>query len=135
MIQYPSQGYDGDYVCGLVSPATTTAVSVAASSTYAGQITTTNNTGAVTYTQSAGSPSLLVSSSGAVTTSGQLGPGNVHRKRHDERRGRRRGHLLLHPGRGRLDPELSGDATSKRAVSAAYRQQLAVTGSHRSTVV
>jgi hypothetical protein len=75
MIQYPSQGYDGDYVCGLLSPLTTTSVATGASATFTTQLTTTNNTGAVTYTQSAGTPDLVVSSSGIVTTSGALAPG------------------------------------------------------------
>jgi hypothetical protein len=45
------------------------------SATFTDQLTTSGNTGAVTYTQTAGNPSIVVSSSGAVTTSGALAAG------------------------------------------------------------
>jgi hypothetical protein len=74
MIQYPSLGYDGDYVCGEVAvPGNST--SVAASSTYSDQLPTSDVIGALTYTQSTGSPYLIVSSTGLVTTSGTLAAG------------------------------------------------------------
>jgi major membrane immunogen (membrane-anchored lipoprotein) len=75
MTQYGSLGYDGDYACGLLNTPTTTSVSVAGSATFTNQIVSTNNDGAVTYVQTSGSPALLVSSSGLVTTSGTLVPG------------------------------------------------------------
>ncbi|MHB2028781.1 MAG: hypothetical protein ACYCPT_08190 [Acidimicrobiales bacterium] len=47
----------------------------AASSSFTAQLVTSGNTGAVTYAQTSGSPNLMVSSSGAITTSGKLKPG------------------------------------------------------------
>jgi major membrane immunogen (membrane-anchored lipoprotein) len=75
MIQYPSGSYDGDYVCGLLSSAVTTTVTEVGSATYSDQLVTTNNDGTVSYTQTSGMPSLLVSASGLVTTSGTLPDG------------------------------------------------------------
>jgi major membrane immunogen (membrane-anchored lipoprotein) len=75
LIQYGSLGYDGDYACGLLNTPITTSVSVAASATFTNQIVSSNNDGAVTYVQTSGSPELLVSTSGLVTTSGPLTPG------------------------------------------------------------
>jgi major membrane immunogen (membrane-anchored lipoprotein) len=72
LIQFGLNGYDGDYVCGLLSAPVSTAVSVAGSSTFTTQLTTTNNDGTVSYVQSTGTPQLLVSSSGVVTTTGAL---------------------------------------------------------------
>jgi len=75
MIQYPSEGYDGDYVCGLLGTPITTSVAVATSATFTDQLATTNNDGPVTYVQTTGGPDLVVSSTGAVTTSGALAVG------------------------------------------------------------
>lgn len=75
MTQYPSQGYDGDYVCGLLSTPTTTSVSVAASATYSDQVAVTNNDGTVSFVQTSGAPDLVVSASGLLTTDGALAPG------------------------------------------------------------
>ncbi len=75
LIQYGSLGFDGDYACGLLNTPTTTSVSVVGSATFTNQIISTNNIGAVTYVQTSGSPALLVSDSGLVSTSGALTPG------------------------------------------------------------
>ena len=53
----------------------TNTVAVAAASSFKDQLVTSGNQGTVTYTQSTGSPSVTVSSSGAVTTSGALKAG------------------------------------------------------------
>ena len=74
LIQYP-RGYDGDYVCGLLNIPITVPVTVSESPTYSAQIEVTNNDGPVTFVQSGGAPSLLVSGTGLLTTSGQLAPG------------------------------------------------------------
>jgi major membrane immunogen (membrane-anchored lipoprotein) len=76
MIQYPSEGYDGDYVCGLLSPPVSTSVSVGNAATFSRQLVATNNSGPVTYVQVGGAPNLVVSATGLVTTSGQLPPGS-----------------------------------------------------------
>jgi major membrane immunogen (membrane-anchored lipoprotein) len=75
MIQYPSEGYDGDYVCGLLSTPVATSVAVGASATFNDQLVTTNNNGTVSYVQTTGSPDLVVSATGLVTTSGALAVG------------------------------------------------------------
>jgi hypothetical protein len=53
----------------------TNTVAVGTSSGFKDQLTTSGNQGIVSYTQSAGSPSVAVSSSGAVSTSGALTAG------------------------------------------------------------
>ena len=78
IVQYPSQGYDGDYKCGLLSTPVTTAVSVSASSSVSDQIVVTNSEGPVTFTQSVGAPALLVSATGLVTTSAPLAVGTYN---------------------------------------------------------
>ncbi len=75
LIQYPSRGYDGDYVCGLLNIPITVPVTVGTTATYSVQLEVANNDGPVTFVQSAGTPSLVVSSTGLLTTSGQLTPG------------------------------------------------------------
>jgi hypothetical protein len=50
-------------------------VATAASSTFTDQLATSGNNGTVTYTQTTGTPSVVVSSAGAASTSGTLKPG------------------------------------------------------------
>ena len=50
-------------------------LATASTSGYTTQLTSSGNTGTVTYTQTAGTPQVVVSSSGAVTTSGALAAG------------------------------------------------------------
>ena len=50
-------------------------VATGASSSFKDQLVTSGNQGTVSYVQSTGSPSIAVSSSGAVSTSGTLKPG------------------------------------------------------------
>lgn len=75
MIQYPSHGLDGDYICGLVSTPASASVAVAESSTFTEQLAVVGNVGAVTYVQTSGSPNLTVSSTGLVATGGTLATG------------------------------------------------------------
>ena len=75
MIQYPSRGLDGDYICGLVSTPATTSVAVAESASFTQQLAVIGNVGAVTYVQTGGSPNLVVSPTGLITTSGVLAAG------------------------------------------------------------
>ena len=76
MIQYPSRGLDGDYVCGLLSTPTSASISAGVSSTFTEQLGVTGNAGTVTYVQTSGSPNLTVSSAGLVATSGALAKGS-----------------------------------------------------------
>jgi hypothetical protein len=50
-------------------------LATASTSGYTTQLTSSGNTGTVTYTQTAGTPQVVVSGSGAVTTSGALAAG------------------------------------------------------------
>ncbi|MGD1014496.1 MAG: hypothetical protein ABR963_08945 [Acidimicrobiales bacterium] len=75
MIQYPMNGLDGDYACGLISTPGAASISVAASATYTQQLTVSGATSPVTYAQTTGSPTLVISSTGLLTTSGALTPG------------------------------------------------------------
>ena len=75
MIQYPMNGLDGDYACGLISTPGAASISVAASATFSQQLTVSGAANAVTYVQTTGSPNLVVSSTGLLTTSGALAPG------------------------------------------------------------
>jgi len=76
MIQYPSNGLDGDYVCGLLSSPAAASVAAAGSSTFTDQLVVSGNDGAVTYVQTTGAPALTVSSTGLVATSGALAAGS-----------------------------------------------------------
>jgi major membrane immunogen (membrane-anchored lipoprotein) len=75
MIQYPSRGLDGDYICGLVSTPATASVAVAESASFTQQLAVIGNVGTVTYVQTGGSPNLVVSPTGLITTNGALAPG------------------------------------------------------------
>jgi fibronectin-binding autotransporter adhesin len=91
---YPSNDANSAKVCGTAAPfidasftfnATAKALSqnlpvaatvaTTAESAFTAQLTSSGNTGTVTYTQTAGSPGVVVSGSGAVTTSGTLTAG------------------------------------------------------------
>ncbi len=75
MIQYPSRGLDGDYVCGLLSAPTSASVTDSGSLGFSQQLNVTGESQAVTYVQTSGSPALTVSPTGLVTTSGTLAAG------------------------------------------------------------
>ena len=75
MIQYPSHGLDGDYICGLLTTPASSSVAVAESSTFSEQLAVVGNVGAVTYVQTGGGPNLTVSAAGLVVTSGTLATG------------------------------------------------------------
>ena len=76
MIQYPSNGLDGDLACGLISSPTNASVTVAGSSSYLAQLAVVGESSPLTYTQSGGAPSLLVSSTGSVSVPAKVAPGN-----------------------------------------------------------
>ena len=75
LIQYGAGSYDGDFNCGLLNTPLTTSVTAANSPTFSDQLVTTNNNGPVTYVETSGSPDLVVSATGLVTTSGALADG------------------------------------------------------------
>lgn len=128
LIQYPSQGYDGDYVCGLVTSPGTTSVALSATSTYSDQLITSNNVGTVTYTQTTGSPNLLVSSSGLVTSSGALAAGVYSATGTTADTSGNTGTFSFTLDVGELIQSSETAATVKVSGSAAFTHQLAVTG-------
>ncbi|MHB2029737.1 MAG: hypothetical protein ACYCPT_13115, partial [Acidimicrobiales bacterium] len=56
MIQYPSNGLDGDYLCGLVSAPAVGSVTTPGSASFTEQLAASGNNGTVTYVQTSGSP-------------------------------------------------------------------------------
>jgi hypothetical protein len=91
---YPSNDANSAKVCGSAAPyidanftftgaakalsqnlPVTASVATTAESAFTAQLTSSGNTGTVTYTQTAGTPGIVVSGSGAVTTSGKLTAG------------------------------------------------------------
>ena len=72
MIQYPSNGLDGDYVCGLIVTPASATVSLAAVSGFSTQLGVEGESAAVTFTQSTGASNLLVSPTGLVTVGAPL---------------------------------------------------------------
>jgi len=130
LIQYGSHGYDGDYLCGLLSPPVLTAVSVAGSSTFSSQLVSTNNDGAVTYVQTSGTPQLLVSSSGVVTTSGSLPLGTYVAAGTSVDAKGNAGTFTLTLAVGKLLQGAPTSASAKTSASATFNNQLSVTGSN-----
>jgi major membrane immunogen (membrane-anchored lipoprotein) len=128
MIQYPSQGYDGDYVCGILTPAVSTSVSVGNAATFSDQLVSTNNTGTVTYTQVGGAPDLVVSPTGLVTTSGQLAPGSYVATGTTSDTGGNTGTFSMTVDVGVLLQNSPLTATVKVSGSATYSEQLGITG-------
>ena len=75
MIQYPSNGLDGDLQCPLLNSPTSASVPVSSSATFSEQLSVAGENAPVSYVQLTGQPALSVSSSGLVTTSGTLAAG------------------------------------------------------------
>ena len=129
LIQYGSLGYDGDYACGLLNTPVTTSVSIAGSATFTDQIGSTNNDGTVTYVQTAGSPSLLVSADGLVTTSGTLARGTYVATGTTSDPNGDTGTFALTLEVGALIQNVPTTASVKVSGSLAFHDQLTVTGS------
>ena len=130
MTQYGSLGYDGDYACGLLNTPTTTSVSVANSATFTDQIVSTNNVGAVTYVQTSGRPSLLVSSGGLVTTSDALTAGTYVATGTTSDPNNDTGTFSLTLEVGVLLQSVPTTASVKVSGSLAFHDQLNVTGNN-----
>ena len=75
MIQYPSNGLDGDFLCGLVSTPAVGSVTATGSPNFTEQLVASGNNGTVAYAQTSGLPELSVSAGGLVTTNGALTAG------------------------------------------------------------
>ncbi len=129
MIQYPSLGYDGDYVCGLLNTPVATSVAVADSATFNDQLISTNSNGVVSYVQTSGSPNLTVGASGIVTTSGVLTPGSYITTGTTSDPSGDTGSFALTLAVGTLVPGTPASASVKVSGSATFNDQLNVTGS------
>ena len=127
MIQYPSNGLDGDYVCPLESTPTSASVSVTSSASFTHQLAVTGEGLPVTYVQTSGSPSLNVSSTGVVTTSGQLAQG-TYTATGTTGAGSLTGTFSFTLSVGLLVQNLPTSASSSVTASATFMDQLAVTG-------
>jgi hypothetical protein len=130
LIQFGLNGYDGDYLCGLLSVPTSTAVSVAGSATFSDQLASTNNDGAVTYAQTSGTPQLLVSASGLVTTSGTLPVGTYITTGTSVDAKGNAGTFTLSLAVGKLLQGVPTTASVKASASATFNGQLGVTGNN-----
>jgi major membrane immunogen (membrane-anchored lipoprotein) len=130
LIQFGLNGYDGDYVCGLLSAPVTTAVSVAGSSTFTSQIVSTNNDGAVSYVQTSGTPQLVVSASGVVTTSGTLPVGTYVATGTSVDAKGNAGTFSMTLAVGKLLQGAPTTGSVKTSASANFNSQLSVTGNN-----
>ncbi len=75
MIQYPSNGLDGDLQCPLLSGPSSATVPVSSSGAFTDQLSVAGESAPVSYAQSSGSPYLSVSPTGLVSTSGTRAAG------------------------------------------------------------
>ncbi len=126
MTQYGANGYDADYVCGLLSTPTVETSTVAGSASFSDQLIVSNNDGTVTFTQTSGSPQLLVSASGAVTTSGQLAAGTYVASGTTADPNGNVGTFALTLDVGELTQGTPTSASVKASGSATFTQQLSV---------
>jgi major membrane immunogen (membrane-anchored lipoprotein) len=128
MIQYPSRGLDGDYVCGLLSTPTSAAISAAASSTFNEQLGVTGNVGTVSYVQTSGSPDLAVSSAGLITTDGALAKGSYVTTGTTSDTNGHSGTFTFTLSVGTITQSSTTSALATVAGSSTFSDQLAVTG-------
>jgi hypothetical protein len=126
MTQYGASGYDADYVCGLLSAPTTVTSTVAGSASFSDQIIAANNDGAVTFTQTTGSPQLVVSPTGSVTTSGVLPAGTYVASGTTSDTGGNVGTYSLTLVVGELVQATPTSVSVKASGSATFTQQLSV---------
>ena len=127
MIQYPSNGLDGDYLCPLVSIPTSALVPVTSSATFTDQLTVAGESAPVTYVQTTGSPYLAVSSTGLITTSGPLASGPYTATGTSSANGLT-GTFSFTLSVGLLAQNVPTTASAPVASSATFTDQLAVTG-------
>ena len=129
MIQYPSNGLDGDYVCPLESVPASASVSVASSASFTDQLGVSGVALPVTYVQTSGAPSLTVSSSGVVTTSGQLASGTYSASGTTSTNGLV-GTFSFSLLVGLLVQTTSNSASSTVSASSTFTEQLALSGAN-----
>ena len=127
MIQYPSQGLDGDFRCPLLSTPTASSVSVAASASFSDQLGVTGESASVTFVQTGGAPSLVVSPTGLVTTTGALAPG-VYSATGTTSAGNDRGTFIFALSVGTITQAAPTSGSATVGTSASFNAQLTTTG-------
>ncbi len=127
MIQYPSGGLDGDYQCPLVSVPVTAMVPVTSSATFSQQLSVAGFSEPVSFTQTSGTPSLVVSPTGLVSTSGALTAGSYVASGTTSS-GTLSGSFSFTLDVGLLSAALPTSAATSAPASATFTDQLAVTG-------
>jgi hypothetical protein len=128
LIQYPSRGLDGDYVCGLVSTPGSAAVTVPGASAFSTQLAVTGDGESVSYLQTGGSPDLTVSTSGLVTTNGALAAGLYTATGTSSDAGGNTGAFSFTLSVGAMKQLAPTSASVTVAGGATYTDQLAVSG-------
>jgi hypothetical protein len=128
MIQYPSRGLDGDYVCGLVSTPTSASIPVSATPTFTQQLNAADNQGTVSYVQTTGSPDLTVSSTGLMATNGTLAKGSYVATGTLSDTGGHSGTFSFTLLVGSILQSSTTTAVSSSAGSATFTSQVAATG-------
>ena len=127
MIQFPSGGLDGDYQCPLVSAPVTAMVPVASSATFTQQLSVAGFSAPVTFTQASGTPSLVVSPTGLVTTGGPLAAG-VYAASGTMSSGALSGTFSFTLEVGLLSAAQPTSASTSASASATFADQLTVSG-------
>jgi hypothetical protein len=111
------------------NPPTSASASVATAVTFTDQLSVTGSSGAVTYAQISGTPAMIVSPTGLITTSGTLPPGSyVVRGTMSDSSGDQ-GTFFFNLKVGTMTQNPPTSATATPVTSATFTDQLSVTGS------
>ncbi len=129
MIQYPSNGLDGDLQCPLLSAPTSASVPVSGSATFTGQLVVAGESAPVSFVQLTGQPTLTVSPTGVVTTSGTLAAGLYSATGTSSANGVS-GTFSFALSVGLLTENLPTSGAVSVGASASFTDQLAVTGAN-----
>jgi hypothetical protein len=128
MIQFPSNGLDGDYVCGLSSTPAAGSVTVVGSSIFTDQLVVSGNDGAVTYVQTTGTPALTVNTTGLIATSGALAPGSYTASGTTSDPNGDIGTFSFTLSVGTITQSLPASSSTKTVGSSTFTDQLVVSG-------
>ena len=128
MIQFPSNGLDGDYVCGLSSTPAAGFVTVVGSSIFTDQLVVSGNDGAVTYVQTSGTPALTVNATGLIATSGALAPGSYTASGTTSDPNGDIGTFSFTLSVGTITQSLPASSSTKTVGSSTFTDQLVVSG-------
>ena len=133
MIQYPSNGLDGDFACGLISGPTSSSSAVANASSFSAQLSVVGENSPISYAQTAGAPTLLVSPTGLVTVGSTLSAGAYVAAGTTTDTLGNSGTFSFTLVVGVITQSVPTSASSSAALSPTFSAQLAVTGSDGTT--